>query len=98
MFERALAINEVALGVDHPSTITSRAWMTDLCEKQGFLDKAAPLLEEVVCASERVLGHDHPDVASALSNRAGLLYKQVIAIIFSREILVVLCGAQQPGE
>ncbi|CAM9754953.1 unnamed protein product, partial [Pylaiella littoralis] len=76
LFERALAINEVALGVDHPSTITSRAWMADLYQKQGLLDKASPLLEEIVSARERVEGHDHPNVASALNNRAGLLESQ----------------------
>ncbi|CAN0452191.1 unnamed protein product, partial [Ectocarpus sp. 8 AP-2014] len=73
LFERALAISEGALGVDHPHTIASRAWMADLYQKQGFLDKASPLLEEVVSARERVQGRDHPNVASALNNRAGLL-------------------------
>ncbi|CAN0382279.1 unnamed protein product, partial [Scytosiphon promiscuus] len=39
-------------------------------------DKASPLLEEVVSARERVQGPEHPDVASALNNRAALLQKQ----------------------
>ncbi|CAM9785742.1 unnamed protein product, partial [Ectocarpus sp. 12 AP-2014] len=34
LFERALAISEGALGVDHPNTIKSRAWMADLYTKQ----------------------------------------------------------------
>ncbi|CAN0458451.1 unnamed protein product, partial [Scytosiphon promiscuus] len=106
LFERALAINEVALGVDHPSTITSRAWMADLYTKQGFLDKASPLLEEIVSARERVLGHDHPDVASALNNRALLLKAQVRAVRNFREyscgqeavvLLWWLFDAQQQG-
>lgn len=79
MFERALAIKERALGVDHPSTITSRAWMADSYMKQGFLDKAPLLLEEGVSARERVQGPDHPNVASALNNLAVLLKSQVRA-------------------
>ncbi|CAN0547348.1 unnamed protein product, partial [Ectocarpus sp. 12 AP-2014] len=64
--ERALAINMAALGPEHPSTITSRAWMADLYINQGFLDKASPLLEEIVNTRERVQGLGHPDVAVAL--------------------------------
>ncbi|CAN0139864.1 unnamed protein product [Ectocarpus sp. 6 AP-2014] len=76
LFERALAIREGALGVDHPDTIMSRAYIADLYTKQGLLDKAAPLLEEVVFSFERALGPDHPSVAAALNNRAGLLSSQ----------------------
>lgn len=77
MCERALAISEGALRVDHPDLITSRASMAGLYTDQGFLDKASPLLEKVVESFERVHGDDHPAVASALNNRAGLLKKQV---------------------
>ncbi|CAM9623612.1 unnamed protein product [Ectocarpus fasciculatus] len=76
LVERALAIKEGALGVDHPSTITSRSWIADLYMKQGLLDKASPLLEEVVCSFERALGPDHPRFAGALNNWALLLSTQ----------------------
>lgn len=79
LLERALVINERALGADHPDTIESRAWIADLYQRQGFLDMAAPLLKEVVSTRERVQGRNHPDVASALNNRAGLLKDQVRA-------------------
>ena len=65
---------------------------------QGKYEEAGPLYDRSLAIREKVFGPDHPAVATALNNRAVLLYKQVIAIIFSREILVVLCGAQQPGE
>ncbi|CBJ31695.1 NB-ARC and TPR repeat-containing protein-likely pseudogene [Ectocarpus siliculosus] len=76
LFERALAIREGALGVDHPDTIMSRACVADLYTKQGLLDKAAPLLKEAVCSFERALGPDHPSVAAALNDRACLLQSQ----------------------
>ena len=65
--------------------------MADLCQKQGFLDKASPLLEEVVSARERVQGRDHPDVASALNNRAALLENQVSAV---RKFQEFSCGTR----
>lgn len=45
LVERAMAIYEVALGMDHKETIQSRGLMGDLYKKQGFFDKASPLLE-----------------------------------------------------
>lgn len=77
MLERALAIDKRSLGVDHQSTIMSRAWIAKLYEKQGFLGKASSLLQEVVCARERVLGNEHPDVALTLRNLAAVLSAQV---------------------
>ena len=77
LIERVLGIKEDCLGADHPSTITTRAWMAELFTMQGFLDKASPLWEEVVNARERVGGRDHPEVASALDKWAYSLYGQV---------------------
>lgn len=80
MVERALDIEERALGADHSNAIASRAWMAELLRKQGFLNKASRLLEEVVSALERVQGFEHPDYASAVSNWAVLLENQVRAV------------------
>lgn len=90
LFERALAIEEAALGVDHTRTITSRAWMADLYQEQGFFDKSSLLMEEVVRAREHVLGCDHPEVAIALHNRAGLLKTQVRAVRIFHEYCVIM--------
>lgn len=79
LFERALALNEDSLGVDHESTIATGAQMGDLYKKQGFFSKAFPLLKEVVHTHERVHGPDHPLVADALINWASLLSMQVRA-------------------
>lgn len=74
-FETAMAIREDALGMDHPDTISSRVSMADLYTKQGFLDKAAPLLEKIASAHER--GRDELDLASALNDGAELLRARV---------------------
>lgn len=44
---------------------------------QGKYDEAGPLYERSLAIREKAVGPDHPDVATALSNRAGLLRVQV---------------------
>lgn len=81
MFERVQAIHEVALGVDHPKTITSRASVAGLYMKQGWLERAAPLLEDVLGTRERVQGHGHPDTVAARLHLTRLLCQQVNAVV-----------------
>lgn len=87
MLERALAIRMGSLGVDHPSTINSRAWIAELYQKQGLLKKASPLLQEIVFARERVQGHEHLDVALALRKWGAVLSTQVRLDILSQKLL-----------
>lgn len=77
LYERALAINQETWGNEHPRTLTSRAHLAELYAKNGKQRKAAQLWYEVISARERVLGPDHPEVASALNSWANLLYSQV---------------------
>jgi len=91
LFEKSLAIREGALGVDHPDTIESRAWIASLCQNQGFLDKASSLLEDIVSACKRVHGRYHRKTASALNNLAELLRAQVRAVRILQEDS---CGSQ----
>lgn len=79
LLERALAINEVALGMSHEYTIRSRRLIGGLYKKQGFFEKASSLLEEAVNTVERLHGPDHRTVADALQDRAELLATQVRA-------------------
>ena len=46
-------------------------------EKQGRYNDAEPLYERAVVVFEKSLGSDHPNVATAFNNLAGLLYAQV---------------------
>ncbi|CAN0332639.1 unnamed protein product, partial [Ectocarpus sp. 8 AP-2014] len=66
LLERALAINEVALGADHKTTIKSRGLLADLHKVQGFFDKASAMFAEVVNRLERVYGPHHRWVAVML--------------------------------
>ena len=44
---------------------------------QGKLDEAAPLYEQAIGIFKKVLGEDHPNVATLLNNLAGLYQSQV---------------------
>ena len=44
---------------------------------QGKLDEATPLYKESLAIRKKVFGDEHPKVATALNNLAGLLKSQV---------------------
>ncbi|CAM9778863.1 unnamed protein product [Ectocarpus fasciculatus] len=50
------------------------AALSSMC--QGKYAEAEPLYEQCQAIEEKVLGSEHPSLATTLNNRAGLLYKQ----------------------
>ena len=53
---------------------------------QGKYDKAEPLYERCQAIQEKVLGPEHPNLATTLNNRARLFVEQVRAVINVLEI------------
>jgi tetratricopeptide (TPR) repeat protein len=92
LIRRALAIDEKALGPEHPATAMNLENLAELLEDKGDYAGAEPLLRQVLAIREKVLGPDHPDTASILDNLGGLmedkgdyaaaepLYRQALAI------------------
>ncbi len=62
LVQRALAIHEQALGLEHPDTASSLNNLANLYHAQGKYDEAKPLYE----IREQVLGPQHPDTARSL--------------------------------
>lgn len=59
---------------------------------QGKYADAEPLYARCQAIDEKVLVAEHPDAATTLNNRAGLLHRQVRAVrVFLYEIISVLC-------
>ena len=58
---------------------------------QGRLDEACLLSERSLAILEKVLGPDHPDLATALSSVAALWQAQVRAVMIFQDIS---CGAR----
>src|ERR1019366_8744336 len=74
LLRRALAINEKALGPDHPNVATALNNLAELLQEKGDYTRAEPLLRRALAINEKALDPDHPDVARDLNNLAALLY------------------------
>jgi hypothetical protein len=72
LFKRSLAIQEKALGPDHPDVATSLSGLADLYQDEGRYADAEPLYKRSLGIKEKVLGPDHPGVATSLNGLANL--------------------------
>jgi tetratricopeptide (TPR) repeat protein len=70
---RALAIDEKALGPDHPEVGTALGNLASLLQNKGDYAGAEPLFRRALDIYKKALGPDHPLVATALGNLALLL-------------------------
>ena len=73
--ERALAIYEKGLGLDHPDVATALYNLAEVYRSQGRYVDAEPLFKRALGIQEKVLGPNHLEVAQSLNNLA-ILYKQ----------------------
>jgi tetratricopeptide (TPR) repeat protein len=76
LYERALAISDSALGVEHPETTRCLKQLARLLQAQGDFVGARPLYERALAICENTIGPDHPDTAQSLFFLAGLLRAQ----------------------
>jgi tetratricopeptide (TPR) repeat protein len=76
LHERALAIMETRLGVDHPDTAWTLNNLGRLLHDQGDRAGARPLLERALAIREARLGANHLDTAWTLNNLASVLRDQ----------------------
>ena len=67
LFRRALAINEKALGPDHPAVATDLNNLALLLQNKGDYAGAEPLFRRALAIREKALGPNHPDVAIDLN-------------------------------
>ena len=68
--ERALKIDEKALGPDHPDVARDLNALAALYLAQGEYGRASPLFQRALNIAEEALPPDHPDVATDLNNLA----------------------------
>ena len=74
--EKALAIREKVLGLEHPNTATSYNNIAAVYDNQGNYDKALKGYEKALAIQEKVLGLEHPDTANSYNNIATVYYNQ----------------------
>ena len=65
-----MAIDEKALGTDHPSLYPTLTNLAGIMAQLGELDPALPLVERARSIAERTHGSVHPDVGQILSIQA----------------------------
>jgi CHAT domain-containing protein/tetratricopeptide (TPR) repeat protein len=70
LYQRALAINEKALGADHPDVASPLIGLANVYTAQGKYAQAESLHQRALAIREKALGADHPDVALRLNNLA----------------------------
>ncbi|MEO8704091.1 MAG: serine/threonine-protein kinase [Kofleriaceae bacterium] len=70
--ERALALQETALGRDHPDVGMSLNNLGLLAKDEGRFADAIALYDRAIAIRERALGPDHPFLATVLQNRAAV--------------------------
>ena len=76
LYKRALAINEKALGPNHPSVAVVLSNLGDLQRKEARYSEAELLYKRALAIDETALGPDHPFVADVLNNLAALYQAQ----------------------
>jgi tetratricopeptide (TPR) repeat protein len=76
LYRRALQIDEIAYGKDHPSYARDANNLGWLLHDIGKLDEAEALLRHALDIEERKKHRDHPDIATALSNLGRVLTAQ----------------------
>jgi tetratricopeptide (TPR) repeat protein len=73
---RALEGYKIALGAEHPSTLTSMANLASTYQKQGRWKEAKDLFVQVMETSLRVLGAEHPSTLTSIANLASTYRNQ----------------------
>jgi tetratricopeptide (TPR) repeat protein len=73
-YEKALAIREKVLGLDHPFTATTHNNIAGVYRAKGENDKAMELHEKALAIKEKFLGPDHPSTAITYNNIASVYY------------------------
>jgi tetratricopeptide (TPR) repeat protein len=73
-FERALRIDEAALGTDHPGVATCLSNLGNVLRNLGDYAGAKAALERSLRIDEAAFGPDHPTVAIRLSNLGNVLF------------------------
>jgi tetratricopeptide (TPR) repeat protein len=69
-FSQIRAVEMRTLGVEHPDTLATTAWLASTYTNQGRLEEAEKLQVQVVEKNRTKLGADHPSTLISISNLA----------------------------
>jgi len=101
--KRALTVDEMTFGAEHPHTASSLASLAWIEFDQGKYLEAERLYRRTLTIREKALGPNHPDVAQGLNNLAAIFIKQrkyAEAEQFAKRSLAIVekaLGPEHPG-
>jgi tetratricopeptide (TPR) repeat protein len=75
-YQKALAIDEIVLGKEHPSTATTYNNIATVYHNQGDYTKALEWYQKALAIQEKVLGKEHPDTATTYNGIAFVYHSQ----------------------
>jgi serine/threonine protein kinase/Tfp pilus assembly protein PilF len=75
-YERALAIDQRALGDDHPQVASHLHNLALVVENMGDLKRAEALFRDAIARDEHIYGAEHPETAVAVGNYGSLLRQE----------------------
>jgi tetratricopeptide (TPR) repeat protein len=67
LFQRAISCSQALLGPSHPHTMACAHNLASVLLATGQIDKAEPILADLLPAFERAFGENHPNVAGCLN-------------------------------
>jgi tetratricopeptide (TPR) repeat protein len=73
LYQRALAIDEKSLGLEHPDVAVRLNNLAQLLKETNRLEEAEPMMRRALAIDEKSFGPEHPEVATDLNNLAQLL-------------------------
>jgi len=75
-FLRALELNTLSYGPDHPDTLASGHHLAWALKKLGRLDESEAILQTVLDQRRRVLGPEHSETLASTLNLANVIYSR----------------------
>ena len=74
LFERSIAMIELAFGKEHPDVATSLLNLANVQKNQGRYTEAESIFKQSISIREKALGKDHPWAASSLYQLARMYW------------------------
>ena len=76
LYKRALAVDEKALGPNHPDVARDLINVAAMYDRQGKYGDAERLYKRALAIDEKAFGLNHPEIATGLRTLALLYYRQ----------------------
>ena len=96
LYRRALAIDEVSYGLDHPEVAIDLNNLAGLLSDTNRISEAAPLFRRAVTICIQSFGSDHPNTVTVGDNYASLLVAMGHSEAEVHDIIVLLLREHGP--